>query len=587
MILVSYRLNLSHIGHLSIPLHLVTLNGKVGTYTTCLIPDFLFSYISCVISAIRSLVVPYLADNTVDIMSIWPSSPSAHFYANRGDPFANQQIIPGVDESPIHVELFGHFQGFPPHGTDQQPMYQHGLHDYQVSEEMISPRMPIPNPALLREVPLPRAHGLARNNKDMRSRRHYHTSDQHNTAAITASNVGLYAPVTGRWSSTHQHSLPPLPTSTYLHGPTTDVPFSRRFYFASTHQESPEFPSAQLSNNTAGTIRVSSVSELSSASTYDDHAIRPGDHNHNNGCGYFQGIDHSALSQRDNGAPAVYPGSGISSGASLDGGNNSPAPTVSTDSFVSMVGKDLADDVVEVHDVCLIATQRYLAALRINWRLRHGRRKAIVNRGDVSEQHAASVGILERRRRGSSNIHHREVPKRKSASARRWRPRERGNRQALDENGDLKGSGSCLGNLDEGTGDLSSSPHCPRRGCPRDSQRRGSNRPSPIPRPTDSLLENIHHICELIWQRARRDRADVLGAEAKGCRDMRDLQDCGETIVLYNSVDFERDPDECFGRVLEAGRGICRQLRDWEALRTMEEWDADEEGTSRVAAPVF
>lgn len=116
-----------------------------------------------------------------------------------------------------------------------------------------------------------------------------------------------------------------------------------------------------------------------------------------------------------------------------------------------------------------------------------------------------------------------------------------------------------------------------RRRCPPQNNNSNNNRRSPIPWPTDSLLQNIHSICDLIWRRARRDRADVLGAEVQGCRAMQVLQESGETIVLHDAGAFSRNPEGCFARVLGSGRAICRELGDWEALRVMESWEEKEQ----------
>lgn len=516
--------------------------------------------------------------SAIYMMSLRPSSPSAHFYTKRASSSATHQRTPEMDNSPSHVEPFEHFQGLSVHGTGQERMYQFGLHDYQIREEMISPRMPIPNPALLRASPHPQAPGLASNNENIVPRMHRHTLDQRGVGAVTSYDTHSYEPAS-RNSPIHYRSLPPLPKVISLFQPATipPCPPPTPLCFAPTRQEGQGLPSAHPNNNISRTIHVPSVSELSStsASAYEAHSMRSGDHNQNNGSGRSKGMDH-IFGQNDGSAPAMFASSGItSSEAPQHGGKNSLAPTtISTSSFVSMTGKDLAGDVVEVHDVCLLVTQRYLDALRINWRLRHGREKGVSGTAAITGQRVAFRRTLKKTRRGPGDSGHRKAQKHNSPHSRLRGQSSSGRRRAFSADSYLAASESSWhGNQD---GDGAGIEHRSNgQRCSRD------NSPVPIPRPTDSLLQNIHYICELIWRRARRNRVDVLGAEARGCRDMQVLQECGETIVLYNVVDFERDPDACFERVLRAGRDICRELRDWEALRLMENWD--EEGQEEDA----
>lgn len=130
---------------------------------------------------------------------------------------------------------------------------------------------------------------------------------------------------------------------------------------------------------------------------------------------------------------------------------------------------------------------------------------------------------------------------------------------------------------------------------------------NPIPAPTTSLLDNIRHICTLIWRRAQRDREDVLDAEARACRDMSIFFDCGGVIVTYctrvtavvqSAVEEDNDREQederdveggyyhhrrrhhqqneqtsdvdgVLERVLEAGKAICRILGDRDGLQKL------------------
>lgn len=56
------------------------------------------------------------------------------------------------------------------------------------------------------------------------------------------------------------------------------------------------------------------------------------------------------------------------------------------------------------------------------------------------------------------------------------------------------------------------------------------------------------------------------------------LHECGETIVLYNAVEAERDPDRCLEHVVLAGLGICRALGDEDAAGLIGFEEAAEHG---------
>lgn len=227
----------------------------------------------------------------------------------------------------------------------------------------------------------------------------------------------------------------------------------------------------------------------------------------------------------NDGASTLYPDDSISV-------VQHPVPTSGGDDktscYYARVRKDLSADVVVIHDIALMATQRYLQTLRMNWDLRHG------TRSDGGQQRPAS---------GSSRTS-------SDRASRRWQPYDTpGRRQrALSDS-----------QLDQANTPISSALTVFEK-----------QQANPIPAPTDSLLHNIHLVCALIWRRALRDRDDVLGAEAAGSRNMAFLHECGETIVLHRAEEFEREPGACFRRVLEAGLGICRQMGDREGLGRLE-----------------
>lgn len=207
--------------------------------------------------------------------------------------------------------------------------------------------------------------------------------------------------------------------------------------------------------------------------------------------------------------------------------------------------RSLADYVVVIHDICLAATQKYLESLRTNWDLRNG--------------HPTDSGEVEKLLGGRPARTHERRP------GDRWRPYTRSvlRRRANSEDHPKHMTMGVEGDQSRGND--------------------GSHRPvlaqkNPIPESTDSLLDNIRHICDLIWRRAQRDREDVLGAEAKGCQEMRYLYECGEAIVLYNMMDAAKDPQARWGQLMAAGTGICRGLGDWDGLRMIEMEQMEEEG---------
>lgn len=200
------------------------------------------------------------------------------------------------------------------------------------------------------------------------------------------------------------------------------------------------------------------------------------------------------------------------------------------------VPRSLEEAVVEVHNTCLAATQRYLESLRINWELRHGR------------EILTPPGLAGPTRRLRDRACARGSPYSYSL------PRRRTGRALSDNSGleyvrGLRGGGG-------GGDDASVEQEGGNRGC------RQPLPAGPIPAPTDSLLQNTSRICELIWRRARRDREDVLGAEAGGARLIALLVGCAEAVVLYDAAEWDGDPERGFYMACRAGRELCRELGD-------------------------
>lgn len=301
-----------------------------------------------------------------------------------------------------------------------------------------------------------------------------------------------------------------------------------------THKEAIH-PAGRLTENRPFTIRVPSYSPLSSLASLSGtvNLIHP---RASPGCHESTYIPSFSEAGCTCDKFTIYPEDSVSSA------EQSPASATDVASLAFWPRRDLAKDVVEVHDVCLAATQRYLEALHVNWDLRNG------------EPIPVGAGPVRRNKR---------------AGGTQWspysRPTQPPRRRAYSDT-DLHElsywANAGAEQLREKKDDTS----------PRHLRqlRAQQNRPTnPIPFPTTSLLENIHHICGSIWLQALRNRKDVLGAEAAGCREMKALFDYGETIVLHHPADFEKDPEGCFWRVLEAGVGICTELGDWEGVERL------------------
>ncbi|KAK7714369.1 hypothetical protein SLS64_004469 [Diaporthe eres] len=204
----------------------------------------------------------------------------------------------------------------------------------------------------------------------------------------------------------------------------------------------------------------------------------------------------------------------------------------------------LEEAVVEVHNTCLAATQRYLESLRVNWELRHGR-EILTNPSGL----AGPTRRIRDRARARARDSPYSLPRRRT-------------RRALSDNSGLEYLRGLPRGYDAGEVGITQGRLQQPQACP-------------IPTPTNSLLQNTSRICELIWRRACRDREDVLGAEAGGARRIALLVQCAEAVVLYDANEWDGDPERGFYAASRAGRDLCRELGD---LRGVERIDGIERG---------
>lgn len=425
---------------------------------------------------------------------------------------------------PSRVPPFGHFHGFS--APTSAHLNMSPTHDYHIPDELISPRMPIPNFHLIRGSPKPRVEELS-DDTDIAALPHFQTS-KHRVSGKTPPSGLQGAPVRPwPWQLTGHppHVSPPpvyssSPEHTYVptfaeEGPHINLPL----------RGIPLFPALPHPPATrTRTYHVPSGSEVASEASIHCGPFKTADAHP------VDGIRDAAIAfpSDDEDDSTIYPHDSASTSSSV----RLPGLFNSHGCF-SSVTRYLEEGVVEVHDVCLGATQRYLGALRVNWELRHGRGVA----GPVG------AGPIRRRRvpageRGSPYL--RATRRHRAAS-------EDGGRRGLHGHG-----------FDD---DVHDDVVDAADGC--QSRRVRVNR---IPRATNSLLQNTSYICDLIWRRALRDREDVLAAETCGCRNMGFLFDCAETIILYDAREWAKDPKGSFEMVCQAGRDLCRELKDLDGI---------------------
>lgn len=435
-------------------------------------------------------------------------------------------------QGPYYVPLFGHFRGFSaPPSVPQSMSSSYASHGYDISDEMISPRMPIPDPSLFRWSPRPRFEELSDESDDVALS--HDQSSQHRASRIAAtpgSHRGLGRPWTGQHiryptqlspspehGSTSEHTpvlssaKGPIPTKLPTRGaPTTQDPLQPPRPWV--HRVPSENEEAFDSSTKGGSPRPAHPTPI--AGDLNEVIPIPADNND----------DHDRES-------TVYPHDSVSILSNVASSSHS-----GSGECLPSLGRFLEDGVVEVHNVCLAATQRYLETRRVNWELRHGCGVTVLPPG----------GDPVRRNRDRAGERGSPYPRAGS-----WK-------RAASEHGSLGHiRGSCIYDDNFSVNDTTN-----------DSQGRSKDK---IPKPTSSLLQNTSYICNLMWRRAQRDREDVPGAEICACRNMGFLSECAETIVLHDAGEWERDPERGFKKVCQAGRDLCRELEDAEGMERVDD----------------
>lgn len=492
-------------------------------------------------------------------MDCRPPSPSARFYVHQNTSSPTQMSRyhqPAFEATHSREELvgecmeqFGHSLGLssappPCHHEGPHP----GAYGHQIPEEMISPRMPIPNPAI-RGQPRSRVHELTDSNDVYAPRMCGHVFEERDRNTFAASDP--VQPASKSWPphyyapEAHQSPLPMYRGSVSNHPVYSAAPAA--IPPMNTHGLVGNSPDHSADSRPM-TFRVPSYSMATSLESVPE-AIDPLDPDADLGR-----HPSDAGSDDDGDRSTIYPGDS----ASAFGASPAPAMEGSRNDFAAWQQQrqqqrrqqDLANSIVAVHDVCLGATQRYLETLRANWDLRNGE--------------VVSIGGTERRPGGGHN----------RTAGGRWSPyaqlpppptTQRRARSEADLAHMAAPSSSRYNNRNQNSHHQEINNNKNNHHHHHHNYNRSRNR-NPLPAPTTSLLDNIHHISALLWRRAQRDRDDVPGAEAAGCRAMAALHARGEAIVVHRAADLARDPAGSWGRVLRAGRGLCRELGDGDAV---------------------
>ncbi|KAI3400469.1 hypothetical protein diail_3090 [Diaporthe ilicicola] len=475
----------------------------------------------------------------MDTRTDQPHSPSARFYANRQSacPATTYDMLPypAPEQQPNHqlVAPFNHFQGF------SAPPSSHRYIDNTcatcLSDERISPRTSIPYHYHRDwESPRQRVEELSDGTDDLPSTGY--GSVQHHVGGLVHTSDFRHDISKPGW--TRQLSEPPnytRPPPQCFSSPENNlapafaqipVPVMR------PQRGAPSGPlPAPVQYHVLGgnTIRVPSNSETSDVSQQCQFPVTTG---------------RSLAANGTDRAASTADGDDDVNSTAYRGDSNSAASssTVSHAEHGGAPPRALEEAAVEVHNTCLAATQRYLESLRVNWELRHG------------HELLTPLGLAGPTRRLRERAGARGSP---YAIPRRLR-------RALSDN---SGPEYMLGGSREGS----------HRGLPLKARNeevgsvQGLQRQAcPVPAPTDALLQNVSHICELVWRRACRDRDDVLGAEAGAARRMGLLVGFSETVVLYDAAEWERDAERVFYMVCEAGRNLCRELGDLEGVERLD-----------------
>lgn len=455
-------------------------------------------------------------------------SPSARFYSNRqseGPAIFDMLLHPASDEQP-HPELvppFTHFQGF-----SAPPSSHRYINTCAacLSDDRVSPRTPTPYHDHRKwESPRQRVEEPSDETDDIPSTGY--GSAQHHVGGLLH-------------TAKFHHSLSKPGCARQLSGPPTYITPPPQYYLCPENAPAPVFaerpvpvmlpprgpPSGpppvpiQYPVLRGNTIRVPSCSETSDADQQP-----PGPATTRRPLVANESGEIASTIDDDDADSTVYPGDSTSKASSS---------TASRPARGGVPIRPLEDAALEVHNICLTATQRYLESLRVNWELRHG------------HEMMTPLGLAGPTRRLRDRVGERGSPY--------AIPRRR--RRALSDNSGLEhmrgGSSECH--------------HCAPPMVFRNGEAgvRSPQHACPVPAPTDSLLQNTSHICELIWRRGCRDRQDVMGAEAGAARSIGLLVESSETVVLYDADEWERDPRRGFYMACEAGRNLCRELGDSE-----------------------
>ncbi|KAG6363042.1 hypothetical protein INS49_008137 [Diaporthe citri] len=452
-------------------------------------------------------------------------SPSARFYANRQSEGPEvfdvlPHLAPAEQPLPRLVPPFSHFQGFSAPASSRRYINNCAA---CLSDERVSPRTAIPFHDH-REWEPPRQHmeNLSDENDHMPSTgygslQHYVGSHVH----THEHSHGLSSPERARQLSEPPTYITPPPQ--YFLSPENAPAFAERpVSLMLTPRETTVGPVQILVQHHGlgrNTIRVPSNSDVSDAGQQPREltTVRP------------------LLAANEEGEPASISGDDEDASSTVYPYDSTSMASSSTAFHADHGGpaRPLEEAVVEVHNTCLAATHRYLESLRVNWELRHGR-----------EILTTSSGLAGPTRR---------IRDRAGARGSPYSLQRRQTRRALSDNSGLE----YMRGLRE---DEDASEDGGTQG------RRQQPQACPIPAPTDSLLQNTSRICELIWRRARRDREDVLGAEAGGARRIALLVECAEAVVLYDAAEWDGDPERAFYAACRAGRDLCQELGDFRGI---------------------
>lgn len=466
-------------------------------------------------------------------MAFRSSSPSARFYAHRSAPVTpqmeQQQVTDGTQATSVHeTNPFSQFRGFSAPSTRQRDVHaQSDIYRYDAREGNISPRMTMPN-LVSWEAAQPRLQILVQDNDGCGARSRMHQ-------AYSAVDVGSHFNTNPNHIKVAKHQWLPSHHLSTTYSPGVCMNSTEPSHRLQGHGHSCETPlpmscTASRQHNTFRVPSDSLLSYLTGDSSFSaSGASLPTD---------LEAVTEMAASIPSSalgeGASTIYPEDSVSATSRADAPPN------------GLPLGSLVDYVVVIHDICLAATRRYLDSLRTNWDLRNGRLAS-----GREDENALSGHPARKRDRGIED---------------RWRPCTRsGPRRRAHSDNHLEhvttGTNANQYQDDDGGHQL-----------PVIVQN------NPLPESTNSLLDNIRHICNLIWRRAQRDREDVLGAEAKACQEMSFLFECGEVIVLYNLADAARDPQACWRQLMAAGTGICQGLGDLEGLKMIEMEQMGEDG---------